>query len=418
MSNARAKAAARRRAMQSAAAPAPAPSPAAPARTLGPTVVERFFNASFPNNAFRPRPAAAAVTGPTRLPPPTSESWQDTAIGPGTMRADGKVWVDKNYGFQSVQSAAKLGMGSELLDGRGFAPQPAPPAGLTRQPSQSGARWQDAMFGGRAAAGQPPASGSWAPAAQQNPRLPAGRNVAIVTPRSQGQNRALDQAAQNAGLPAWNWKAEENAAMLQAAQARESAAMAAREAQGGRGYVTADNLPGTLDQSQAAYWQGADMQAWAAANPKLAQAAMARAGYNPQAAAQGSMPERMTTEDAILRAQAAGALDSLKPGATSDDAILAGQAAGAFDGGQINSAVTQAVTPGRMTTEDAILRAQGMGALDGLRPGATSDDAILAGQAAGAFDSWSNPADEQRRRAAALSNSYLRAIQQHGMGLG
>jgi hypothetical protein len=372
MSNARAEAAARRRAMQSAAAPAPA----APARTLGPTVVERFFNASFPNNAFRPRPAAAAVTGPTRPPSQGGARWQDAMFG-----------------------------------GRAAAVQP----------SQSGARWQDTMFGGRAAAGQPPASGSWAPAAQQNPRLPAGRNVAIVTPRSQGQSRALDQAAQNAGLPAWNWKAEENAAMLQAAQARESAAMAAREAQGGRGYITADNLPGALDQSQAAYWQQADMQAWMNAsesNRKLAERAMARAGYNPQAAAQGSMPERMTTEDAILRAQAAGALDSLKPGATSDDAILAGQAAGAFDGGQINSAVTQAVTPGRMTTEDAILRAQGMGALDGLRPGATSDDAILAGQAAGAFDSWSNPADEQRRRAAALSNSYLRAIQQHGMGLG
>jgi hypothetical protein len=239
-----------------------------------------------------------------------------------------------------------------------------------------------------------------------------------VNPRSQAQNRALDQAAQNAGLPAWNWKAAENEAVFKAAEAREQAAIAAREAQGGRGYITADNLPGALDQGKAEYWQGADMKAWAAANPELAKRAMARAGYSPQPAVQGAMPARMTTEDAILRAQAAGALDGLRPGATSGDAILAGQAAGVFDGAQAAPAATPMAAPGRMTTEDAILRAQGMGALDGLRPGATSDDAILAGQAAGAFDAWGNPADEQRRRAAALSNSYVRAIQQHGMGLG
>jgi len=38
----------------------------------------------------------------------------------------------------------------------------------------------------------------------------------------------------------------------------------------------------------------------------------------------------MTTDDAILRAQSAGALGSLGLGATSNDAILAGQAAGVF----------------------------------------------------------------------------------------
>jgi hypothetical protein len=144
----------------------------------------------------------------------------------------------------------------------------------------------------RAAQWTPPASPpvprsqpiGWSPAAQQNPRLPAGRNVAIVNPRRQAENRALDQAAQNAGLPAWNWKAEENAAIFKAAEERGQGAMAAREAQGGRGYITANNLPAALDQSQAAYWQGADMQAWAAANPELAKRAMTRAGYDPQAA--------------------------------------------------------------------------------------------------------------------------------------
>jgi hypothetical protein len=111
--------------------------------------------------------------------------------------------------------------------------------------------------------------------------------VAIVTPRHQAQNRALDQAAQNAGLPAWNWKAEENKAVFDAVEARGRVATAARQEQGGRGYITGENLPGALDQSKAEYWQSADMQAWAAANPELAKRAMARAGYNPQ---QGTLP--------------------------------------------------------------------------------------------------------------------------------
>lgn len=169
-----------------------------------------------------------------------------------------------------------------------------------RVPSQYPAGVPTGIGGGNAGASRAPApvaqeqapapasrsqSNSWAPAAQQNPRLPAGRNVAIVNPRRQAQNRALDQAAQNAGLPAWNWKAAENEAVLKAAEARGQAATTAREAQGGRGYITADNLPGALDQGKAEYWQGADMQAWMNAsegNRKLAERAMARAGYNPQ----------------------------------------------------------------------------------------------------------------------------------------
>lgn len=169
-----------------------------------------------------------------------------------------------------------------------------------RVPSQYPAGVPTGIGGGNAGASRAPApvaqtqapapasqpqSSNWAPAAQQNPRLPAGRNVAIVNPRSQAQNRALDQAAQNAGLPAWNWKAAENKAVFDAAEARSQAATAAREAQGGRGYITADNLPAALDQSKAEYWQGADMQAWMNAsegNRKLAERAMARAGYNPR----------------------------------------------------------------------------------------------------------------------------------------
>jgi hypothetical protein len=203
--------------------------------------------------------------------------------------------------------------------------------------------------------------------------------VTITTPRHRAENRSLDAAAQQAGLPAWNWQAEENKAMLQAAQGRRDAAMTQREAQGGRGYITADNLPAELDKSRAEYWQGADMQAWAAANPKLAQAAMTRAGYDPQAA-----------NLAALSAAAAPAPVS-GPGA----------------------AAGSEWSPANSPT--------GMGA-----PLAT---AVSAGPAPG-FDGVTGPefsmpspnpglefASEQRQRAAALSNGYLRAIKQHGMGL-
>ena len=76
----------------------PAPVPPAPGRANGPTLVERFFNASFPNNALLPRTVAAATVEPVR---------------------------------------------GEVL---GRAPGP----------SSGGARWQDAMFGGSAASGQVP----------------------------------------------------------------------------------------------------------------------------------------------------------------------------------------------------------------------------------------------------------------------
>jgi hypothetical protein len=234
MSNARAAAAAKRRSGQT-------PFSLAPVQSFFAAGLSRMAEDNRRALGLRPASAAAA-TEPSRQSSPGGARWQDAMFG-----------------------------------GRA----------ATVQPSQSGNRWQDTMFGGRAAAVQPPVGGSWSPAAQQSPRLPAGRNVAIVNPRRQAENRALDQAAQNAGLPAWNWKAEENAAILKAAEERGQGAMAAREAQGGRGYITADNLPGTLDQGQAGYWQQADMQAWMNAsegNRKLAERAMARAGYDPQAA--------------------------------------------------------------------------------------------------------------------------------------
>jgi len=109
--------------------------------------------------------------------------------------------------------------------------------------------------------------------------------VAIVNPPERARNRALNIAAQNAGLPAMRW--ESGVAEFDAAKTAGEAAAAARAAQGGRGYLSA-TAPASA---------------------------------------------RTTTDDAILLAQGAGALDGLKAGATADDALLAGQAAGAFDRG-------------------------------------------------------------------------------------
>lgn len=182
----------------------------------------------------------------------------------------------------------------------------------------------------------------------------------IVQPPQRARNQALSNAAQNAGLPAWNWKDEENAAVLAAAQEREKAAKNARAAQpGGRGYITGENLPAVLDQSRADYWQAADMQKWAKANPELARRAQERAGYVPRAAQ-----------------------DPFSP------------------------------APSPLTADEAVLRAQQAGALDALPLGATQNDAILAAQTAGVLDAPITPAEEQRRRAGELSNAYLRGIQQ------
>lgn len=175
-------------------------------------------------------------------------------------------------------------------------------------------------------------------------------NTPIVQPPQRARNQALSNAAQNAGLPAWNWKAEENAAALAAAEERGKFAAIAREAQlGGKGYITGENLPAVLDQSRADYWQAADMQAWAKANHKLAKRAMERAGYAPQAAQ--------------------AAVQGIGP-------VIDGQ------------------DYGRQL--DALQGTSGMGPVADV----TTYEAMLT------------PAEEQRRRASELASAYLRGIQQ------
>ena len=251
--------------------------------------------------------------------------------------------------------------------------------------------------------------------------LPGSRNVAIVNGPERARNYAVSAAAQQAGLPAWNWQADENRSIRQAATSAGEAAAAARSA--------GQSLPNEANANRQEYWQPggrgslADMQAWAAANPALAARLKQRSGYGTA----GVAPTLNSADDAILAAQGAGALDGLRSGSTTDDAILAGQAAGVFDS---RSAPVQL-----LDGDQAILRAQASGSLDGLRPGATADDAMLAGQMAGVFDQA--PLDPAARVAPAQAaapttnalpqsqdlaqenlRQYLEAIKRGGMALG
>lgn len=249
--------------------------------------------------------------------------------------------------------------------------------------------------------------------------LPGSRNVTIVNGPERARNSAVSAAAQQAGLPAWNWQADENRSVREAAMSAGEAATAARSA----GQPLADQANPNRQEYFEPGGRGslADMQAWAAANPALAARLKQRSGYGTA----GVVPTLGSADDSILAAQGAGALDGLRSGSSTDDAMLAGQAAGVFDR-----------APARLLDSDqAMLRAQASGSLDGLRPGATADDAMLAGQMAGVFDQA--PLDPAARVALAQAaaptanalpqsqdlaqenlRQYLEAIKRNGMNLG
>jgi hypothetical protein len=97
-------------------------------------------------------------------------------------------------------------------------------------------------------------------------------------------------------------------------------------------------LPDTSNPASQAYWNRADIRAWAGANQGLANDLRKRHGLPALTAPQaspGAAPAgaTWTADQAVLAAQSAGALGGLRPGATTADAILAGQGAGAFDRG-------------------------------------------------------------------------------------
>jgi hypothetical protein len=342
-------------------------------------------------------------------------------ISGGLKTAAGVLGLGGTYAALRGAGINPLGGRAEsMAERRGLTPPPRRPiANLppsARVPSQYPAGVPTGVGGGNAGASL---ASQWSPTAQQNPRLPAGRNVAIVNPPQRAQNRALNIAAQNAGLPAWNWQADENSAMLKSAQARGTAAAAAREAQGGRGYITADSMPASLDQSKADYWQGADMAAWAAANPELARRAQERAGFTPAAMGAGGAWSAPTSEQAILTAQGAGALDGLMAGATTDDAIRMGQAAGAFDQGIAGgSSLLGNPPPPRSAgvvdigpASNGGLYGQQLRAMEGTSGAGPLADAETYGR-------MLTPAEEQRRRAGELTDAYLRAIKGGIQGMG
>jgi hypothetical protein len=257
----------------------------------------------------------------------------------------------------------------------------------------------------------------WSPTAQQNPRLPAGRNVAIVNPPQRAQNRALSIAAQNAGLPAWNWQADENSAMLESAQARGTAAAAAREAQGGRGYITADSMPASLDQSKADYWQGADMAAWAAANPELARRAQERAGFTPAVVSNstgvagiGPVSDGEVYGQQLQAMQGTSGMGPLADAGTYGSMLTSAGASGVSPLGNPPPPRSAGVV-GIGPVSDGEVYGQQLQAMQG-----TSGMGPLAD--AETYGRMLTPAEEQRRRAGELTDAYLRAIKGGIQGMG
>jgi hypothetical protein len=332
----------------------------------------------------------------------------------GDRRSDGRFYTGPEHGWQSAPTARKHGLlGSEVLGDAAFPERPAPP--------RRNVQWQDVMFGNSVPAGANSTGaanpGQWSPTAQQNPRLPAGRNVAIVNPPQRAQNRALNIAAQNAGLPAWNWQADENSAMLESAQARGTAAAAAREAQGGRGYITADSMPASLDQSKADYWQGADMAAWAAANPELARRAQERAGFTPAAVSNstgvagiGPVSDGEVYGQQLQAMQGTSGMGPLADAGTYGSMLTSAGASGVSPLGNPPPPRSAGVV-GIGPVSDGEVYGQQLQAMQG-----TSGMGPLAD--AETYGRMLTPAEEQRRRAGELTDAYLRAIKGGIQGMG
>jgi len=151
------------------------------------------------------------------------------------------------------------------------------------------------------------------------------------------------------------------------------------------------------------------MQAWMNAsesNRKLAERAMARAGYNPQAAASGGVGGIGPIADGQVYGQQLQDLQGTQG--------IGPVASGDTYAQMLNMPQQQQLPPSTQgigpVADGGVYGAQldAMQGIGGMGP-------LADEQTYGAM--LANP-NEQRRRAAALSNSYLRAIQQHGMGLG
>jgi hypothetical protein len=234
--------------------------------------------------------------------------------------------------------------------------------------------------------------------------LPGSRNVTIVNGPERARNAAVSAAAQQAGLPAWNWQADENRSVRQAAMSAGEAAAALRSA--------GQALPAAANANRPEYWQAggrgslADMQAWAAANPALAARLKQRSGYGTASV----VPALNSADEAILTAQGAGALGGLGPGATADDALLAGQAAGVFGEQRLDGTGDDAVF---YTADDGSTYWGRTGQIGGtpLDPTTRVASAQAAAPTTNALPQSQDLAQENLRQ-------YLEAIKRGGMTLG
>lgn len=166
-----------------------------------------------------------------------------------------------NLGMAGTPGANPAQPGDRKLDQR-FTATGAPIPGMFQASSGVG--------GGNAAASRVAVPPRKSTPATSNP---GGGNtqVPIVSPASRSRARAASIAAQNAGMPAWNWEADENKAVLQAAQSAGEAAAKAR--------ASGSALPDTSNPATQAFWDRADNQVWAKANPKLAEALKKKHGF-------------------------------------------------------------------------------------------------------------------------------------------
>jgi hypothetical protein len=220
------------------------------------------------------------------------------------------------------------------------------------------------------------------------PSLPAITSSVVPVPRNSGASNAsvaLQNAAQGIkAQPAWDWNAPENAQMLAAAESRGKAAAAAR---GGRGYLsfpggaaaaspmtaddavllaqgagalgglkpgaTADDAilagqaagafenagraPGALSPADEAYWQGADIQAWANANKGLADQLRLRHGLAPWSQAaprQQAWQGEALAPEAVARAGTLGSGLTAPFGTDPAQRMAPAQAAAGVESGQ------------------------------------------------------------------------------------
>jgi hypothetical protein len=202
-----------------------------------------------------PAPAPISFAPNTRSAAARRQALRQEGPAQGDFRADGKVYTGPDYGWQTRESASRIGMGSEALGGYFGSGAPAAPV---QNPGSVAPGQRTTAITGNFSGGSRAA-------------------VAIQNAAQGAKVGGLGVAAPAPAAPAWGWG--DNPAMRDAAMAAGQAAAAARGdtigdngmiSQRGGGYLGRDQLPATSNPANDAYWARADMNAWANANKALA----------------------------------------------------------------------------------------------------------------------------------------------------